>query len=195
MIKLEELKGKELKEVQELLQKDTESYTTQVNDMDSEGLNDQEALIVTALDDYDAHLSEVKYKLPKNVHFNDANFTKQDISNRIVEFVNRQEVEWSYSLGMLQTVQFWKKIGREQSDSYIDYKIYDSILRLLGSLKYKGYEEWESILAINEYLGETHEQYTRDTVYLIYLSKLHSIVLDKMQKINNPEPIMETEQV
>lgn len=195
MIKLEELKGKTNEEVGELLQKSSEEYVKIVENLEMSELNDQEAILVSALEEYDNYLNNTTYLLPKRIQFENESYTKEDVAGFIVEFINKQEVEWSYSLGLFQMIQYWNKVCREKTDSYIEYKVYDSVLRLLGGMKFKGYQEWKNILVVNEFMTEIQHQYITDTSYLIYLSKLHNTVLDRMQKLNNPEPIMESENI
>ena len=40
------------------------------------------------------------------------------------------------------------------------------------------------ILAVNEFLSSSHNDYVRDTAYMIYLSNLHNVVIDALKKFN-----------
>lgn len=192
MINFEDLKEKNVKEVQEILERDNAEFKAALEVMSEDELNEQERVLLEALDAYDKRLDEVNYILPEKAEFDNREFSKTQISNMIVDFVNKQEVEWSYSLGMYQMCKLWKAIAKGiQAD--INYKALDTTLRLLGGLKYKGYEEWRGILAVNQFLTGIHDEYNKDTTYLIYLSHMHSEVLSKMQK--ESEPIMESENV
>ena len=187
MIKIEELKDVNVKEAQEMLQNDITEYTVTVAQMEMKELNDAEAALVNKLNEYDKYLDNVEYKLPKSASYNETNYSKGEICEMIAKLVDKQEVEFQYTLGMNQLVDFWKNLGREVTDSFVKYKVYDSTLRILGNMKFKGYEERNGILVINEFTSSAHDEYSINTSYLIYLSKLHSAVLDQMQKLSQTE--------
>lgn len=196
MIKFEDLvKNKPVEQIREELQNDSAEFVVAVEQMSMDELNAQEAELINALNEYDKYLDEVVYELPNGAEYDGKKFNKAKIAQNVVKFINRQEVDWQYTLGMLQLVRYWENIEREDKKSVIAYKAYDSTLRILGQTKFKGVNDWLDILAINEFVSKPHDQYTIDTSYLIYLSKLHSTVLDKMQKLENPELIMESENV
>lgn len=193
MIKFEDLLEKSIEEMQEILENDNEAFKGAVSVLTKEELNDQEAIIVTALEDYDKFLDEVNYELPEDTMFDHKLFEKSRIANCIVDFINRQEVDWQYSLGMYQVCKLWKSIGKEKTTSIINYKALDSTMRLLGNLKYKGYDDWKLILAINQYLTTVHDEYNKHTTYMIYLSHIHNTILNELNR--ESVPIMEAENV
>jgi hypothetical protein len=57
----------------------------------------------------------------------------------------------------------------------------------LGGLKYKGREQWRKILTINAFLSSCHDEYVKDTSYMIYLSSLHNVVIDALKKFHPEE--------
>lgn len=187
MIKIEDLKGLEIKEAQEKLQNDIADYTAAVAQMEMSELDNEEQKWITELSNYDKYLDEVSYKLPKSVTYNDNSYSKESVCEMIAKLIGRQEIEFQYTLGMMQLVDFWKQVGREVTDSHIKYKVYDSTLRILGNSKFKGYDEWLSILVINEFTSCAHDEYTLNTSYLIYISKLHNAVMEQMQKLGQAE--------
>lgn len=196
MISREELNGKSIEEVGRALEADIANYSAHVSALGLSELDDEEAKLVTALEEYDAYLNETKYVLPKHVMFEEETYTKETVANFIVGFIDKQEVEWSYSVGLRELVQLWNRFSREKTDSYINYKAYDSTLRILGGLKYKGFVEWTNIAVVVEYTKGPHETYNIDTSYFIYLSKLHNTILDKRQELQKEgEMIMEAEEV
>ena len=78
--------------------------------------------------------------------------------------------------------QLWK------SDTFdrIQYKVYDSTLRCLNQVSFKGMKEWEKILIVNEYLSQCHNEYSLDTGMLVYLSECHNAVMNRM-KVLQPD--------
>ena len=190
MINREELNGKELKEVQVLLETELMKYQVSVETMDMEGLNAEEAMLVESMNAYDEYLNGVTYELPKSIEYGGKTYMKNTVANRIVDFVNKMEVEWQYTLGMYQMVEFWKNV-----EYSVEYKVYDSTLRILGQVKYKGYDEWKDILAINDFLSVPQELYARDNIYMVYLSQMHNSVLNRMDALNKVEMVNEINEV
>lgn len=197
MINFEDLKEKSVNEMQEILENDNTAFSAIVSSLTMDELTEQESVIVQALENYDKYLDDVSYELQEKTEFDHREYTRAQVSNIIVDFVNKQEVDWQYSLGMYQICKLWKSIGKGQVEAKINYKALDSTLRLLGAGKYKGYEEWRGILAVNQYLTNVHDLYNKDTTYMIYLSHLHNSVLNEMNKSrdNKSEMIMESENV
>lgn len=176
MIKREELNGKDLNVIQQELQALCADYQAQAEQMTMEELNAAEAELVTIMNDYDAQLTTATYQLASSVEYGGEKFSKNLLAKFIIDFVNRMEVDWQYTLGMYEMIRLWEGIGKK-----ITYKEYDSTLRILGQIKYKGYDDWKRILAVNEFLMVPQEAYARDNVYMAYLAELHNIILNKMK--------------
>lgn len=140
---------------------------------------------------YEEYLKGVNYSLPQSVVFEGTTYTKSDIANKIVTFLNKMEVEFSYVTGLFQMSTLW----RNPSMNQIDYYKYDSTLRTLGQIKYKGYKEWNDILAINNYMTSVNESYSRDTAYLLYLSHIHNEILDRMSALDKEKESETSEMV
>lgn len=197
MIKFEDLLGKNVNEVQEILEKDNDAFKAAAIALTKEELDEQESIIISAMDEYDKFLDDVNYELQKEIEFDHKVFDKTQVSNYIVDFINTQEVDWQYSLGMYQLCKLWKSIGKGDTEK-INYKALDSTLRLLGTLKYKGYQDWKKILAVNQFLRNSHDEYNIHTTYMIYLSHLHNTILTNMgdlEKNGASVNIMESENV
>lgn len=175
----EDLNSIETKLVGEELEKKLKEFKEEISKKnDKEELESMEQDLMKTMNEYDEYLKNVKYELPKFIKYNDITYSNTDISNRIVSFLNKLEVEFSYVLGLYQLSYLWRNTPSE-----LDYHKYDSTLRCLGQVKYKGYKEWGDIIAINEYMSSCHDAYTKDTTYFIYLSQLHNAILDRMQLI------------
>lgn len=180
MIKREELAGKTQQEIQELLEGDVQNFIVQVTELGEEGeVIAAEEDIVAAMRENDEYLRSVVYNVAEQAEYDGQVFNKETMCKAIAEFVATQEVEWSYTLGMYELHKLWKAVPET-----VQYHAYDSTLRILGGLKYKGFESWKKILAVNDFLGACHETYVRDTAYMIYLSNLHNVVIDALKKFN-----------
>lgn len=186
MIKRDELAGKTQQEIQELLEGDVQNFIVQVTELGEEAeVIAAEEDIVAAMKENDAYLRTVVYNVAEQAEYDGQVFNKETMCKAIAEFVATQEVEWSYTLGMYELHKLWKAVPET-----IQYHAYDSTLRILGGLKYKGFESWKKILAVNAFLGTCHETYVKDTAYMIYLSNLHNVVIDALKKFN-PEVMEE----
>lgn len=185
MITRTDLNGKTPQEVENMLQEDIQAYAVSLESLGSEeDLLAREQELVHLMDVNDERIKTVMYSLPENCTFDNQTFSREKVASYIVDLLDKSEVEWSYTLGMYQMVQLWK--NKELTE--IQYNAYDSILRLLGGLKYKGFESWKKILIVNEFLSGCHEEYVRDYGYMVYLSQLHNAVLELLKK---PEENME----
>lgn len=190
MIKREELAGKNQQEVQTMLESDIHVFQVEVTELADEAATiDKEQELMSLMNENDTHLRTVVYPVSEEVTYDGTLVNKKTACNMIVDFIASQEVEWSYTLGLFELCKIWKSCPET-----IQYHAYDSTLRILGGMKYKGYESWRKILTINEFLGSCHEEYMRDTAYMLYLSNLHNIVIDALKKFN-PDVVEESQEV
>ena len=181
MVTREELKEKSVQEVQDLMQTDLENYKEEISSINEEAeLLDIENALMKEHDEYQKVLKDVVYQLPESANFEGETIKKDEITKNIAYFLNKNEVEWPYTLGLYQLIKLWKTKGLKE----ISYDAYDSTLRLLNQLKYKGVTEWKDILVINEYMSSCHSEYVKDTSYLIYLSQKHNVILDRMKLVS-----------
>lgn len=172
---------------QELTNSVTE-YKAVIESYSVDDLHDAEALIIDELNKNDEYIKAREYELPKDGVFKipeaeeeAIKLTKSKISDLILYFLNKFEVNYSMTLGLYQLYNFWKNSNTTEK---VSYGMLDSTLRTLEQVKFKGYTEWRDILYINGYMQQMHDKYSRDLVYSIYLSQLHNAILDKL----NPTP-------
>lgn len=175
-----DLTGKTYAEVSAQFDKELEAYHNTVNGVeDIETLTSMEKDLMKDMDQVDADLKAVKYPLPASVDYDGEHYSKNDIAKQILYFLNKNEVEWKYTLGLYQLSQLWKK----KDFNEISYHEFDSTLRILNQVKYKGFDEWKNILAVNEYLRANHEAYTIDTAVMLLNHQKHQAILDRMQTL------------
>ena len=189
MIKQEEIKEKTSQEIAEIYTKDVETYKEYLESKKFEELIDEEKMVLDEMNVYNEYIKGVKYNIPKSVQWDGMGFTRGEIANKIIYFLNKSEVQWSYTLGMYELVKFWKNTA----NTTMNYGELDSTLRLLEQCKFKGYDEWRDILTINEFFKPTHEDYSKDISRQIYLSKLHNEVLNRKELIATPEDLKKEE--
>ena len=180
MIKREELIDKSQSEIQALLEADVNKFVVEVKEIaeESEVIAKEEEIMVL-MNENDAHLKSVAYPVADQGEYDGQVYNKETMCRTIADFISTQEVEWSYTLGLYELYKIWKNVPKT-----IQYHAYDSTLRILGGQKFKGIESWRKILAVNEFLSSSHNDYVRDTAYMIYLSNLHNVVIDALKKFN-----------
>ena len=140
------------------------------------------------MDEVDSRLNTVTYELPESIEFENKHYSRKDIISKIIYFLNKIEVKWEHTLGMYQLVALWK------GDNFteIPYRAYDSTLRCLNQVTFKGMQEWTDILAVNEYLSIAHNEYSLDTGMLIFYSECHNALMDRMKELNPAADVPES---
>lgn len=181
MINREDFNGKSYQEMMQAMEQELVLYHEFINNFKtSEECADEEQNLMKKMDEVDERLNNVLYELPEHVEYDDKKFTRKDIISKIVYFLNKIEVKWEHTLGMYQLVKLWKGDNFTQ----IPYKAYDSTLRCLNQVSFKGMQEWTDILVVNEYLSTAHNEYSLDTGMLIFYSECHNALMDKMKELN-----------
>ena len=178
MIKREELNELGIMEVSPLLEKSLSEITAELETLTKEELESREADLMVDMDEYQAYIQEAKYELPEGIE----GTSKKEIAKYIIEFIERQELQWEYVEGVLALVNLWS----DTNNTTITYGAYDSTLRILGITKYKGYKDWTKIGKITQYLEPTHVGYVKDGSYLSYLSQIHNAIIQNLEKGEEP---------
>ena len=181
----EEIKDMKVEEAQELLQKRVDEYTAEVNKVsDLETLNKMEEEVDKEQAEYDEYIKKVEYALnTEGVDFEGKHYSIHDIAKKIVYYLNRIEQDFQYCLGLHGLVLLWKNADLKS----IGYGAYDSTLRLLGGLKFKGDSEWVDILIINNFLTCAHEAYIKDRSGLVALAQKRNAVVNRIQLCTKKE--------
>lgn len=192
MIKREDFNGKKYEEMMEAMQAELVLYKEQVAAFETiDQCNAEEQVLMASMDEVQAKLDVAFYELPDSAEYDGEKYSKKNIVSKIVYFLNKLEVKWEQTLGLYQLVTMWK------SDDFtkIPYRVYDSTLRCLNQVSFKGLSEWTDILAVNEYLSQCHNEYSLDTGMVIYLSECHNVLMNRMKELepksNIPESLEE----
>lgn len=175
-----DLNNKSVQDVQEELQSKLNTYKETVKSTtDLEELKKMEEEILKEQESFDNYLRNAEYNLPQDpFDFEGKSYTLNDVARRIIYYINRNEQEFQYCLGLHGLIRIWKSSPLTK----ISYGALDSTLRILGGLKYKGDSEWVDILVINNYLTNVHEPYIKDRSILITMAEAHNAVVDQIQK-------------
>lgn len=180
MVKREDLVGKNQQEIQLILESEIQKFVVEVGELNDEAeVIAKEEELMAAMNANDEHLKSVVYKVAEKCEFDGSIYNADTVCKQIAEMIENNEVEWSYTLGLYDLSKLWRA-----APEVIQYHAYDSTLRILGSMKYKGRDQWRKILTINNFLGSCHDEYMKDTAYMLYLSNLHNVVIDALKKFN-----------
>lgn len=178
MLKREDLLSKEIPEIQEALTNDVTEFSATLETKSIEELKQAEAELMEQMKEDDAHLEQVKYELAETADFDGTTFKSDKITEKIVNFLDRLEVEWRATLGIYQAIKFWKK----EFDGTVPYAVFDTTLRLLGTLKFKGEFDCKNVLLINNWFSTAHKDYAIDNTWRSYLAAKHQAIMQAMQK-------------
>ena len=193
MLKIEDLKGLNTEERRAKLTEDIQKYQAEVKDLTLEKLQEEENKVMDEFKIYDAYIRERTYTLPREVNL-DGDVTRKasDVRSAISYFLSNVECTWQTTLGVYQAIVFWNNV---QPNDTVPYGAYDSTIRLLGTLKYKGKKELEDILAINNYLAPAHDEYMFDLDFQNYLSAIHESIRQPAEALEKAMAEVGTEQV
>lgn len=173
---LQSLKNNEIQSTLEKELKEAQDKVQQIQTVE-EALEIEKEL-VKVINDYDHSLDERKYQLPEKCEWDGKSYKKSEVAKKVLYFLNKNTVEWQYTLGLYQTYKLW--LG---DPSEIHYRHYDSTLRLLNQVKFTGNQEWTDILIVNEFMSSCHHDYTADTAWYLFLSNVHSAIISRAEAL------------
>lgn len=187
----EDLNGKTYQEVEPMLENALKEFKEKIDSiMTIEELVEEEKLLMEEAQKYDEYLSGVTYELPDGVDF-DGHFSRNDIAKIIITSLGKMEVEWSQTLGLYELVNLWKT----KDMASIPNKAYDSTLRILNQVRYKGYDEWKGILATNKFLAACHNEYSLDISWNVLISEKHNSIMQRSELIQKQNNVIDEQDV
>lgn len=181
----QDFNGKTPQELEQMFEGELKTYKETIDAMMTlEELMDAEQKLMEEAQEYDKYLDTVEYPLADKVEFDGSNYSRNDLAKIIMSAISKMEVEWANTLGLYEMYNIWKN----KDMASVAYKVFDSTLRILNQVKYKGPQEWKDMLAVNKFLAECHADYTLDTNFNVLISKKHNCILERyelVQKENN----------
>jgi hypothetical protein len=187
LITLEEIKEKSAKEIAEIYTQDIENLKKELESNTIDELKELEKEILEEQDKFNDYVKTIEYEIPRDLTWDNTKYSRNEIYSKIIYFLNKNEVQFAYTLGLYELIKFWKNFSNDK----ISYGAFDSTLRLLEQVKFKGFEEYRDILAINEFFKPMHEGYTIDISRSIYLAQVHNEIISRMELIT---PMNKTEE-
>lgn len=188
----QDLNGKLYSDVEQVLGAELDAYVKQVNEiMDVEGLLALEQELMKEAQEYEEYLKTVVYKLPDDCEFKNQRYTRVQVAKFVISALSRLEVEWQYTLGLDDLFDLW---GNKDFVE-ISQGAFDSTLRLLNQLKYKGRTDIREILVVNAYLSQCHNEYSLDTAWNILISEKHNAIMDRVKLIQREQNVIDEQEV
>ena len=184
----QDFNGKTPQELEQMFENELKTYKEKIDTMmTTEELSKEEESLMKEAQEYDKYLDTVEYSLVDSVEFDGSNYSRNDLAKIILGAISKMEVEWAGTLGLYEMYNIWKN----KDMSSIAYKVFDSTLRILNQVKYKGPQEWKDMLAVNKFLAECHSGYTLDTNFNILLSKKHNCILERYELVQKKDGIVD----
>ena len=157
-------------------QKMLKDYENSLNGKTFEELEKIESQLIAEADENDQRVSKTEFDLPKENY--------KEVATSIRKLLNKQTVQWQYTLGLVGLYDFWNP---EKKSKKIPYAQLDAILRTLGGMQFTGYEEWAAVVAINKYFEPLHNAYVDATEKTYDIASKHQAVMQKMEDIKKAE--------
>ena len=132
-------------------------------------LEAREQEIIKKADENDAAVAKKEFKLPTENY--------KIVASGIQSLLNKQTVEWQYTLGLLSMYEFWNP---DKYSKTVTYPMLDATLRTLGEMKFTGYEEWAKVVAINKYFESLRAEYEETTESIYDIANEHNAIIDEL---------------
>ena len=133
-----------------------------------EELKKIEQKVIAECDAIDKEVAETSFDMPTENY--------AEVAKSIKHFLNKQTVQWQYTLGMVAMYDFWK----DECPKKIPYAQLDSVLRTIGNMQFTGYEEWAMVVAINKYCEPLRAKYTEITQRVYDAASKHQMVMEAL---------------
>jgi len=151
-------------------QEQLKKFAASLKDLTLEQLQEKEQEIVKKADENDKYVADKEFNLSTENY--------KTVAEAIQYFLNKQTVDWQFTLGMLSMYEFWNP---EEYSKTVTYPMLDATLRTLGEMKFKGYDEWARVIAINKYFESLRKEYEDVTETIFDIAHQHNAIVDEIQ--------------
>lgn len=143
-----------------------DEFKTSLSSMSLEELRELEEKVIAECDEIDKEATETNFDMPTENY--------EEVSKAIKYFLDKQTVQWQYTLGMVAMYDFWK----DECPKTIPYAQLDSVLRTIGGMQFTGYNEWAMVVAINKYFEPLREEYSKVMQKVYDAASKHQLVME-----------------
>lgn len=166
-----------------MTQKEINDFKKSLEGKTLEELETLEKEIIEEADKLNADMSSAKIKIPETNY--------KEAAEAIRRTLNKQSVQWQYTLGMINLYNAWDP---DNKPAEVDYPVLDATLRTLGALQYTGYDEWKDVILFTEFFEPVKEEYAKISEGVYDNADKHCAVQDMMAKIKTLETPIETKE-
>ena len=166
----------------EAKKKELEKFENSLKKMSLEELEKLEEEIIAEADKQGEELGKLEFDMPTENY--------EAVAEAVRKFLNKQSVQWQYTLGLVAMYDFWDPKKRQEK---IPYPYLDSILRTLGGLQYTGYDEWAAVVAVNKFFEPLQKAYMDATQETFDIATKHDAIMKAME-LNSPVKAKATEE-
>lgn len=103
-----------------------------------------------------------------------------DVCNHIRRLLDKQTVQWQYTVALVAMYEYWDPEKKVES---VSYAMLDSTLRTLGQQSFTGYGDAKAVVEINAYFETIREEYAGLTEKIYDVASKHSAVMDAMNLV------------
>ena len=158
----------------EAKKKELEKFENSLKKMSLEELEKLEQEVIAEADKQGEELGKMEFDMPSENY--------EAVAEAVRKFLNKQSVQWQYTLGLVAMYDFWDPKKRPEK---IPYPYLDSILRTLGGLQYTGYDEWAAVVAVNKFFEPLQKAYMDATQETFDIATKHDAIMKAME-LNSP---------
>jgi len=151
-------------------QKELEIYRREIESKSLEEILELEQQLIKEADEINEKISKYQFKLPVKGY--------KGAAEAIRYFLDKQSVTWQYTVGLIAMYDFWLPSNNPKT---VGYPMFDGTLRMLGELKFTGYDEWKRVYIINEYFKDLRDEYQELTQEIWDNASKHNIICDRIQ--------------
>ena len=146
---------------------------------DVEGLKELEKHLMEEFDANDKLISQEFYELKGSSK------EVETLSGFVVKFLEKIDTEFRAAQVVLECINFWSTISETGGKYKVPHSVFDTTLRLLNSIKYKGKEELDGIVKVNQWFMPSHNAYNKNLIYTHVLSAKHQEILQLLNPGSN----------
>lgn len=146
---------------------------------DVEGLKELEKQLMEEFDANDKLISQEFYELKGSSE------EVKTLSSFVVEFLEKIDTEFRAAQVVLECINYWSTISETDGKYKVPHSVFDTTLRLLNSIKYKGKEELDGIVKVNQWFMPSHNAYNKNLIYTHVLSAKHQEILQLLNPGSN----------
>lgn len=165
-----------------MTEKELAEYKKSLDGKTKEELEAIEKEVIAEAEAVDKEVNTTEFDLPTENY--------KVVAEAIRYFLNKQSVQWQYSLAMVGMYDFWG----EKPAKKIPYAQLDTILRTLGGLQFTGYKEWAMVVAVNKFFESLRTQYMELTSKVYDVAAKHNTIMqamDLLRPVNDGVPAPE----